>query len=212
MQSQIYCKKDGDWEEYGVLAFARSGRRTDLEDAKGLLDAGMAADDLARSHFSTWVIHRRAFREYVNVQRGSGGTRIGLRVVVLHGVPGTGKSRSAYEVDAELFSCPDPTLHWFDGYRGEEVVLFDDYRGGGDAAFLLKLLDIYPLQVPVKGGFTWWKPKLIIITSNIEPPFGHYEVLEGLERRIHKVIEFQEVVNFDDAGVVEDLKVLITNE
>jgi hypothetical protein len=34
---------------------------------------------------------------------------------------------------------------------------------------MLKLLDRYPFRVPVKGGYVQWVPKIIYLTSNLDP-------------------------------------------
>lgn len=79
-------------------------------------------------------------------------------------------------------------------------MLLDDYRGGAQDSMILKLLDIYPLQVPVKGGFVDWSPDRIFITSNISPPWTHGMISAPLRRRIHGTLHFlgeltMEVIN-----------------
>lgn len=55
---------------------------------------------------------------------------------------------------------------WFDGYLGESVAVFDDFRPWWCRFdYLLALLDRYPIRVPVKGGFVNWIPEIIIITT-----------------------------------------------
>lgn len=61
-------------------------------------------------------------------------------------------------------------------------------------SFLLRLLDIYPLQVPVKGSFVDWCPENIYITTpyNVEETFSlQSEHLKQLTRRIFQVREFR---------------------
>ena len=42
-------------------------------------------------------------------------------------------------------------LQWFDGYMGQKVVCFDDFRKDFCTFHeLLRLLDRYPMDVPVK--------------------------------------------------------------
>lgn len=54
----------------------------------------------------------------------------------------------------------------FDGYCGQEIAIFDDYRGeDGTFNSLLRITDRYHMQVAVKGSTTWWHPRIIIITS-----------------------------------------------
>jgi hypothetical protein len=71
---------------------------------------------------------------------------------------------------------------WFDGYEGQKLVLFDDFdKGQISFRLLLRLLDRYPMQVPIKGGFVEWCPRVIYITSNLGParwyPSEDYMVL-----------------------------------
>lgn len=111
-------------------------------------------------------------------------------VTVLHGPTGSGKTRRAFEHDPELWSYPGSG--WFDGYYGQATVLFDDFSGSEfKITFLLRLLDRYPMQVPVKGGFTWWAPEQIFITSNLSPdrwyPNAHIEHVRALQRRFSEV-------------------------
>lgn len=88
--------------------------------------------------------------------------------LVYYGEPGTGKSRTAKEIaDARGGGVYYKTRgDWWDGYQGEESVIIDDFYGWLKYDEILRLTDRYPLQVPIKGGFTEFLAKLIIITSN----------------------------------------------
>lgn len=85
---------------------------------------------------------------------------------------------------------------WFDGYVGQTRVIFDDFRPWWcEFSWLLRLLDRYPIQVPVKGGFVNFIPEEIIITTNKSPEdaFGMYrsnEDLQQLRRRLTRVVHF----------------------
>jgi hypothetical protein len=60
----------------------------------------------------------------------------------------------------------DSTLKWFDGYDGQPWVIIDDFRSKGvNFAWLLRVTDRYPLDVPVKGTFVRWTPSTIIFTT-----------------------------------------------
>lgn len=66
-------------------------------------------------------------------------------------------------------------FQWFDGYFDQRIVIIDDFRGEYPLPLLLKLLDRYPMRVPVKGGFTNWAPTKVYITSNVQPEFWYPE-------------------------------------
>lgn len=59
---------------------------------------------------------------------------------------------------------------WFDEYHYEDCVILDDFRTHWcHYSYLLRLLDKYPMSVPVKGGFRAWRPKVIIVTCMKKP-------------------------------------------
>jgi hypothetical protein len=124
------------------------------------------------------------------------GTRDWMPITkVYYGETGIGKTRRAFE---EALSSP--YVHsggmWFDGYDAHEDVVFDDFGGSEfKLTYLLKLLDRYPMRVPVKGGFVNWVPKRIWITSNYSPkdwyPNAKDEHCRALRRRLEKVVRFR---------------------
>ncbi len=190
VQNREYCTKELDFEEFGVLP--SQGRRSDLAIIKAKIKEGVPEETIADDHFVQWVQYRRSFSAYRDLLRKPQ-MRLELGVYVLHGEPGVGKTRFVYQFARDLgttpFRVPDPELRWFDGYRGQQVVLIDDYRGAARFEFLLQLLDIYPLQVPDKGGFTWWEPTYIFITSNDEIQDWHIDKDQTpLRRRLRRVV------------------------
>lgn len=118
-------------------------------------------------------------------------------VVVYWGRTGAGKTRAVYD---NLSSPEDVYVHpggpWFDGYDGQPIVLFDDYAGSEfKLQYFLKLLDRYPMQVPIKGGFVSFIPQEIYITSNLNPNSwysnANYEHVAAMKRRFTNVVHFE---------------------
>lgn len=92
-------------------------------------------------------------------------------VIVLWGSTGVGKSRRVREEchrqGLRLWVAPIGTLgQWFDGYDGQQVALWDDFVGGMPFRALLQLLEGNRMDVPVKGGFTCWRPSAVYFTSD----------------------------------------------
>lgn len=147
--------------------------------------------EIAEEHFGAFMRYERGIRSYINIhaERRSWTTE----VLVYWGLTGTGKTKTAYEKDPCLYSHAGGM--WFDGYSGEDTVLFDEFTGSSfPLPYLLKLLDRYPMQVQVKGGFVNWKPRTIIITSNFAPDSWYsgasQEHRDALKRRITSVQHF----------------------
>lgn len=111
--------------------------------------------------------------------------------VVFWGQTGVGKSRRAWE-EASLEAYPkDPRTKFWDGYRGQEHVVIDEFRGGIDVAHLLRWLDRYPVIVEIKGASVTLNAKKIWITSNLKPrnwyPDLDAETFTALERRLEVI-------------------------
>lgn len=204
VQASDYCKKDGDFVERGSLSKVKQGSRKDLMLVKEAIDSGCSMSEIADDHFTSWVKYRKSFESYKFLK--SPPIFRNADVFCLWGEPGTGKTRFVYENEHDLYICSDPSLKWFDGYGGEEAVLIDDYNGEATTSFLLRVLDKYPLMVPVKGGFIPWNPLRIYVTSNIPPPFGHLTHSAAIRRRFRRVMHLENPLHFDDDGEVAHFK------
>lgn len=110
-----------------------------------------------------------------------------------YGPAGTGKSAFVRAKYPDAF-IKDPTKGWWDGYKGEEVVIIEDwdpfqYKQGGD---LKRWLDRYPFQAEVKRGYQKIRPRLIIVTSQytIAECFNDQQAIDAISRRSRLVIYY----------------------
>jgi len=115
-------------------------------------------------------------------------------VSVFWGRTGTGKSRRAWD-EAGLEAYPkDPLTKFWDGYRGHQNVVIDEFRGGISIGHLLRWLDRYPVIVEVKGSSVALRATRIWITSNLDPrlwyPDQDAETTDALLRRLN-ITHFQ---------------------
>jgi len=185
-QASDYCKKDGDFTERGRLPGGQ-GQRTDLQQVYEEIKNGANLRTIAEFNptaaikYSTGILR---LQQFMRPDRTKPPT-----IWTFWGATGTGKTRRVWEfADLEKLWL-HPGGPWFDGYMGHETVLFDDFDGSWfKITYLLKLLDRYVFTVPVKGGFTWWAPTIIYITSNIDPhdwfPMAKEEHKKALLRRL----------------------------
>jgi hypothetical protein len=112
-------------------------------------------------------------------------------VNVYWGPTGVGKSHRAWD-EAGLHAYPkDPRSKFWDGYRGHEHVVIDEFRGDIDVAHVLRWFDKYPVIVEVKGSSVVLAATTIWITSNLNPtewyPTLDQLTREALERRLNIV-------------------------
>lgn len=196
-QASTYCKKDGSFVEFGEIK--KQGKRSDLLAVKAAIEEGADERAIANEFFGSWVRYSKSFAAYRGLLNGRSARQV--RVFVLWGPPGVGKTSLVFSRVEDLWIASDPSLQWFDGYGGERSVLIDDFRGLSksiDESFLLRLLDRYPLQVPIKGGFTPWLAETIYFCCNSPPPWSHISITEALLRRITRVLYVSDVIRHDD--------------
>jgi len=90
-------------------------------------------------------------------------------VRVFWGPTGTGKSHRAWN-EAGLGAYPkDPCTKFWDGYRGHEHVVIDEFRGQIGISHVLRWFDKYPVNVEAKHGADVLCARTIWITSNLDP-------------------------------------------
>jgi len=192
-QAIAYCKKeatrlDGPFE-FGEKK--KQGERSEWHAAIDAVKDGATEEEIALTYTGTYIRYFKGLnrvRSFVGAQRNAE-----VDVLWLHGPTGCGKTRYAYDNYQDIYSKPEGA--WFDGYDGHETALFDDFEAVDiSITLLLKLLDRYPMTVPVKGGFVNWRPKTILITSNYNPvtwyssKYRGSKHLKALERRITGVM------------------------
>lgn len=189
-QASTYCKKDEDFEEFGVVP-GGAGQRTDLIIIRDKLKSGESLTNIADEHFGTYLRFERSIKSLRSLWTEP---RTWETInTVYYGATGVGKTRKVYTIEANLENLyVHPGGPWFDGYDSQEAVLFDDFGGHEfKLTYLLKLLDRYPMRVPVKGSFVQWVPKRIYMTSNIEPMYWYRNALDqhvaALLRRINTI-------------------------
>lgn len=188
-----YCSKAGDFVEYGSPV-VKAGQRTDLSGMKELIDEGKTELECAEANFSCWANNYKALDRYRQLKANRRCWK--TIVIVLIGPTGVGKTRFVFDQpdDRELYvwnySGRDV---WFDGYYGQDRVLFDDFDWGQiPYRMMLRLLDRYPCKVPVKGSWAEWKPRKVYITSNREIDAWYpNEDTSHLKRRVTSVIRFE---------------------
>jgi len=200
--SLVYCSKE-DPAPFTFGTLPEPGKRNDLHDATLALKEGMSMRDLAVNHPTTVVKFFKGLTTFKTLIEPPRDVSEPPTVYWLYGSTGTGKTRRAYEFGHNVFPDFEPwacsnNLQWFDGYDGQSAVIFDDFRAKGISfPFLLRLLDRYPLRVPIKGGFVDWKPKLIFVTTphaictTFSKRAEHIpEDIEQLKRRVTASFDF----------------------
>lgn len=198
--SAQYCSKQ-DSTPFINGTMPQPGKRNDLLNVVGRIKAGETLRDLATTDDEAAVCIVKYHKGLTILRALQAPPRNEPPVVLwLYGATGTGKTKSAFDLARDLdmpIWISHGNLQWFDGYDGQPVVVFDDYRTRHSSfSYLLRLLDRYPISVPFKGGFTDFQPRYIIVTAPQSPTdmwsYRTPEQLQQLTRRITLQLQYTE--------------------
>lgn len=198
-EAREYCMKDDTQilppVEIGSFIKGR-GSRMDIHTVRRMLDDGASMETICRLGTSyqsmrmAELYHKYCIKPNVDYKP--------KEVYWFYGPTGSGKTKAAFAMvpkDKAVWETVFDFPQWFDGYSGEEYVIADEFRSGCSPLWkILKLLDWRELKVPIKGGYTLWKPRVVIITSPWTPQQTYSsegEEMNQLLRRITEIREFK---------------------
>lgn len=135
-----------------------------------------------------------------------------LAVSYIFGASGTGKTRSIYQEHDAKEICRITNYRIgkgisFDGYWGQDVLVFEEFNSQIAIEDMLNYLDIYPLYLPARYNDKVACYTKVYITSNL-PLSEQYkdvqiyrpETWKAFLRRIHRIIEYREDGSVTERG------------
>lgn len=164
-ENRDYIRKEGKWrdtdkaetnlpetfEESGELPDEPDRRMKQSEAIYSMIVNGSSDVEIMNAYPS-------AYNHLPNIQRARQAVlfekyrrirRTGLKVYYIWGKSGTGKTSGILDAhgDENVYRVTN-YKHPFDGYAGESVILFDEFRSSLPLADMLEYLDIYPVSLP----------------------------------------------------------------
>lgn len=212
-QNRDYISKSGKWEadkkhgtkitgtfeEWGDIPQEQPGARTDLAELYALIKAGASNYEIMELEPKYMMYLERIDRARQTVRAEDyRETFRQLEVTYIWGPTGTGKTRGVMEQYGYEKVCRVTDYdHAFEGYRGEDVIVFDEYRSQFKIHDILNYLDGYPITLPCRYANRQACYTKVYIISNV-PLKEQYSTIKveqpatwaAFRRRIHKVIEY----------------------
>lgn len=182
-QAADYCRKDGDFQEWGdmpsgpqgqnnkwktVLQLARAGNIQEIEDQFPAIFIRYHSKLMGLFRPETPIILDELQNEW------------------WYGATGTGKSKELWRLYPNHYQ--KSLNKWWDGYTNEETVAIEEWSPKNDvtSSFLKIWADRYPFSAEIKGGtLQKIRPKRIIVLSNftVDDCFFLSNNLEPIKRR-----------------------------
>lgn len=209
-QNREYVFKEGKWtndkkedtnlknthEEFGECPLERQGQRNDIVDLYDMVKQGASDFDIIEENpnFLLNIEKIDRARQIVREEQFKNTFRK-LHVQYLYGKTGSGKTRFVMEKYgySNVFRVTD-YKHPFDSYKGQDIVIFEEFRSSFKIQELLNYLDGYPLELPCRYANKIACYTKVFLITNI--PFEQqYETIQytnpetwnALKRRIHEV-------------------------
>lgn len=185
---------DGTQEEWGELPIERQGARNDLADVYDMIKSGMTNYDILELCPEQMLNLDSIDRTRLIIQQDKfKSTFRNLEVTYIYGSTGSGKTRYVmekygYENVYRVTNYKNP----FDCYKGQDVILFDEFRSSLPLADMLKYLDGYPVDLPCRFSDKHACFTKVYFTTNIplESQYTNiqrdeWESYKAFLRRIH---------------------------
>jgi hypothetical protein len=190
--SAVYCTKLGGTSVVCVDNRTQ-GKRSDLEDIREAAAARMPAGEFARKKargLQAVLAYPKVYA-MIHLPKARRDTN---KVTWLWGATGSGKTYRVHNAHKAEDIYVKPPGKWWDGYRGEPVILMDAFCPTWfEFDQLLRILDKYPMQVEFKGGSCYLQPATYYITALCKPEDlfkgKSDEDIRRLTLRIHEVVE-----------------------
>jgi hypothetical protein len=202
------------FEEYGECPKEEQGKRNDLETLYDMIKDGYTDYQILEENpnYMKRLNDISRVRELMRYEQFKHTTRE-LHVEYWSGKGGIGKTSGVFKQYGyeNVYRVTDFRNPW-DGYRGEDVVLFDDFISSNyEISKLLIWLDIYPLELPCRYNNKTACYTKVIFTSNL-PLAKQYtyiqtdcpELWKALLRRIHCVKVFDENGHITDYQNIDE--------
>lgn len=185
------------FEEFGECPQERQGERNDLVTLYELIKEGKSDYEIIEENpnFMKRLNTVNQVRETLKYEQFKNKVRDTMHVEYWQGDSGTGKTSGIYNLYGfeNVYRVTDYRNPW-DGYSGQDVVVFEEFRGDVEISKMLIWLDIYPLQLPCRYNNKTACYTKVFFTSN-KPLKNQYlqwqkdepETFKAFVRRIHTV-------------------------
>lgn len=187
---------DSSNQEHGELPQERQGSRTDVTELYNMIKEGLSNYEIMENN-PKYILHmdkvekaRQVVREEEYKDRWRN-----LEVTYIYGTAGAGKTRSI--MDKFGYSNVYRVTNYqypFDSYKGQDVIIFEEFRSSIRLSSMLNYLDGYPVELPARYMNRVACYTKVFIISNIDirqqyvdEQYYERESWRAFIRRVHNI-------------------------
>lgn len=209
-ENRDYVRKEGKWlddvkhetnlsdtfEEYGELPPDRTKQETQAERIMQMIRDGKTDAEILEEYPTAYskLAHIEKSRQTLLAERYKNEWRK-LNVTYLWGDTAVGKTRSVMDEYgySQVYRVTDYS-HPFDSYKGQDVIVFEEFRSSLAISDMLNYLDGYPVELPSRyaNKVACFTKVYIISNISLEQQYRNIqadnpETWAAFRRRIHHV-------------------------
>lgn len=147
--SKEETRVEGTQEEWGDMPVERQGHRNDIDDLYAMIKEGLTNYEIIESNpqYMLNIDKIERVRQTILEERYKKDWR-DLETTYIYGTTGSGKTRSVMEKYGydKVFRVTDYE-HPFDGYKGQDVIVFEEFRSSIRIGEMLNYVDGYPVEL-----------------------------------------------------------------
>ena len=234
MENRDYVKKSGKWAnsdkaetsvegsffEFGAIPSEKEEKSPKMFQLVKSVSEGMSTIDIISDtpSMAFRIKDIELLRQTLLAEKYASENRE-ITVTYIYGASGTGKTSGIYKkhLARDIYRLTNYRMGQgvsFDGYFGQDVIVFEEFNSQIPIEEMLNYLDIYPLRLPARYNDKIACFSKIYITANI-PLHAQYrpvqasrpETWKAFRRRIHNIIEY-----LPDGTIVEKTKGVNSND
>jgi len=190
-QNEKYCGKDEDYVVRGKCP--EQGKRTDLDQLIGEVLNGRTVDDIVVEIPVAFHQYGRTLERVEQIRLRKQWRTEMTKGIWYHGPSGVGKSHKVFtDYNPDTHYIKNLNEDWWDGYKGQPIVILNEFRGQIPFSELLDLVDKWPKTVKWRSREPVPFLAKVVLIASIRKPEEVYVRQEGepwsqFERRFEVV-------------------------
>lgn len=208
-QATDYVKHQGDHEdkkgdviedfiEFGECPIHEQGKRSDLADISQMIQSGVKPSELRSQYPSQYLLHSNKFWSlYYELQAEKYQIEHrDVKVIYIWGPTGVGKSYDVHKFYSpeDMYRVSNYANPW-DGYKGQGVIVLEEFRSGIQLGEFLTLTEGYPQYLKARFNDKVACHHTVVIITNVayDEQYTmvrgeHPKSWEAYERRLQYVV------------------------